>query len=170
MSTIDQIMGESGLLSQHLDNFAPRRQQIDMAHIVARTLSDTNVAVIEAGTGIGKTFAYLIPAILSGKKVIVSTGTKNLQDQIFKRDLPLIRKITGVPLTAVMLKGRANYICLYRLEHVAPFQLKFNRQFDQDMAAINAGIGRTKTGDVAELPDVKEDSPVWPYVTSNAEN
>jgi len=170
MNSINEIMGEDGLLSQYLANFAPRSQQIEMANVVSETLNKGSVSVIEAGTGTGKTFAYLVPAMLSGKKLIISTGTKNLQDQIFKRDLPLIRKILGIPLTAVMLKGRANYICLYRLEHVAPFQLKFSRQFDKDMGTINAWIGRTKSGDVAELSDVKEDSPVWPYVTSAVEN
>ncbi len=170
MNTINEVMGEKGLLSQYIANFAPRSQQIDMANAVSDTLSKGTVAVIEAGTGTGKTFAYLVPALLSGKRIIISTGTKNLQDQIFKRDLPLIRKIMGIPLTAAMLKGRANYICLYRLENVAPFQLKFSRQFDKDMDSIQTWIGRTKSGDVAELSAVKEDSPVWPYVTSSVDN
>ena len=170
MYTIDEIMGDDGLLSQHLPNFASRKQQIEMAHVVSETLEKESVSVIEAGTGTGKTFAYLIPAMLSGRKVIISTGTKNLQDQIFKRDLPLVRKILGIPLTAMMLKGRANYACLYRLEHVAPFELRLSRQFEKDLVSVQSWTGRTISGDISELTDIKEDSPVLPYVTSTVDN
>lgn len=170
MYTIDEIMGDDGLLSQHLPNFASRKQQIEMAHVVSETLEKESVSVIEAGTGTGKTFAYLVPAMLSGQKVIISTGTKNLQDQIFKRDLPLVRKILGIPLTAMMLKGRANYACLYRLEHVAPFELRLSRQFEHDLGLVQAWTGRTISGDISELTDLKENSPVLPYVTSTVDN
>lgn len=170
MYTIDEIMGDDGLLSQHLPNFASRKQQIEMAHVVSETLETESVSVIEAGTGTGKTFAYLVPAMLSGQKVIISTGTKNLQDQIFKRDLPLVRKILGIPLTAMMLKGRANYACLYRLEHVAPFELRLSRQFEHDLGLVQAWTGRTISGDISELTDLKENSPVLPYVTSTVDN
>lgn len=170
MYSIKEVMGQDGLLSNHLPNFAPRPQQIEMAFVVAETLKQEAVSVIEAGTGTGKTFAYLVPAILSGQKVIISTGTKNLQDQVFNRDLPLVRKIMGVPFTASMLKGRANYVCLYRLEHVAPFQLRFTKQFDRDLGTIHAWLGRTRTGDISEISDIKDDSSVWPHVTSSVDN
>lgn len=170
MYTIDEILGEAGLLSRRLENFAPRQQQIDMAHAVYDCLEQESTTVIEAGTGTGKTYAYLVPAILSGKKIIISTGTKNLQDQIFKRDLPLVRETLGIPLSAMMLKGRANYLCLYRMEHVAPFQLKFSNRFEHDLETVKSWAGHTGTGDVAELVDIKEDSAVWPLVTSTVDN
>ena len=170
MYSIDEIFGQDGLLSQQLSNFAPRQQQIDMAYAVTKCLQENNATVIEAGTGTGKTLSYLVPAMLSGMKIIISTGTKNLQEQIFNRDLPLVRKSLGVPMKAVMLKGRANYVCLYRVEHVAPYQLKFSEQFERELEMVKDWTGYTRTGDVAELKDIKEGSGIWSNVTSTVDN
>ena len=170
MYTIDEIFGREGSLSQQLKNFAPRQQQIDMAYAVSHCLQGNGATVIEAGTGTGKTLSYLVPAILSGMKVIISTGTKNLQEQIFNRDLPLVRKSLGVPFKAIMLKGRANYVCLYRMDHVAPYQLKFNEKFEQELEMVKDWTGYTRTGDIAELTDIKEGSSIWSNVTSTVDN
>src|SRR5581483_12282914 len=111
------VFGERGMLAARVTGYRPRAQQLEMAERVARAIRDQGVLVCEAGTGTGKTFAYLAPALLAGGKVIVSTGTKTLQDQLFRRDLPLVRDALGVSASVALLKGRANYVCLYHLEH-----------------------------------------------------
>lgn len=137
-----------------------------MAEAVAETLADLDKLVVEAGTGTGKTFAYLLPALLSNRKTIISTGTKALQDQLYHRDLPLIGKAVGRPVTTALLKGRANYLCLERLDQVADVAAAMQHDVD----AVRAWRHRTRTGDRAELADVPEDSRVWPLVTSTSDN
>ena len=137
-----------------------------MAEAVAETIADLDKLVVEAGTGTGKTFAYLLPAMMSGRKTIISTGTKALQDQLFHRDLPLIGKAIGQPVKTALLKGRANYLCLQRLEQIDEFPVAFI----DDMNEIREWRYRTHSGDRAELIDVAEDSAVWPLVTSTADN
>jgi ATP-dependent DNA helicase DinG len=122
--------------------------------------------VVEAGTGTGKTFAYLIPALLSGRKTIISTGTKALQDQLYHRDLPLVGKAVGRPVTTALLKGRANYLCLHRLDQVT----EPATALQDDLHEVRQWRYRTSSGDKAELIEVPEDSPVWPLVTSTADN
>lgn len=139
-----------------------------MAEAVAGTIADVGQLVVEAGTGTGKTFAYLLPALLSGRKTIISTGTKALQDQLYHRDLPLIGKAVGRPVTTALLKGRANYLCLQRLE-TAGDQSSSGSVID-DLQVVRMWRHRTQSGDKAELVDVAEDSPVWPLVTSTADN
>ncbi|OOZ38408.1 DEAD/DEAH box helicase, partial [Solemya elarraichensis gill symbiont] len=111
MSSIDKILGEGGELEQSIAGFRVRSQQLEMAHAVDDALKSAGTLVCEAGTGTGKTFAYLVPALLSGLKVIISTGTKNLQDQLFNSDLPRFRESLGQGVSAALLKGRANYLC-----------------------------------------------------------
>ena len=113
------IFGEGGTLARELPGFHFRPQQLAMAEAVARTIAARGQLVAEAGTGTGKTFAYLVPALLYGGKVIVSTGTKTLQDQLYERDLPLVRDALRVPVTIALLKGRANYVCHYHLERAS---------------------------------------------------
>ncbi|HEA26764.1 MAG TPA: ATP-dependent DNA helicase, partial [Ectothiorhodospiraceae bacterium] len=113
---VEEILGASGPFARLIEGFIPRDAQLQMAKSVGDALSNAKVLVAEAGTGTGKTFAYLVPALLSGQKVIVSTGTKNLQDQLFQKDLPLVKKALGVPVEVALLKGRANYLCPHRLE------------------------------------------------------
>ena len=160
--------GADSPLQQHLPGFQPRAGQGWMAEAVAEAMETSAKLVVEAGTGTGKTFAYLIPALLSGQKTIISTGTKALQDQLYHRDLPLVGKALGRPVTTALLKGRANYLCLHRLETSA--ESAAGPAVGGDLAAVQAWRHRTASGDRAELIEVSEESPVWPLVTSTAEN
>ncbi|MBT8090247.1 MAG: ATP-dependent DNA helicase [Gammaproteobacteria bacterium] len=137
-----------------------------MAEAVAEAIANSDKLVVEAGTGTGKTFAYLLPALLSGRKTIISTGTKALQDQLYHRDLPLISKTVGRPVTTALLKGRANYLCLHRLDQVTEAASALVADLDE----VRKWRHRTDSGDRAELIDVAEDSPVWPLATSTADN
>lgn len=139
-----------------------------MAEAVAETVAGSGQLVVEAGTGTGKTFAYLLPALLSGRKTIISTGTKALQDQLYHRDLPLIGKAVGRPVSTALLKGRANYLCMHRLDTVAE-QAAADALLD-DLNAVREWRHYTTAGDRAELIDVAEDSGIWPLVTSTADN
>ena len=132
-----------------------------MASKIAHAIRDAGVFVCEAGTGTGKTVAYLVPALLSGAKVIISTGTKPLQDQLFRRDLPMVREALGIPVTAALLKGRANYVCHHHLER----NLHDGRLPDRDAVAHLQQIVRfakqTKSGDRSDFPEVPEDAFAW---------
>lgn len=116
MSDLDLLFSEQGPLARSINDFRARPFQLEMARAVADAIADNKVLVAEAGTGTGKTFAYLVPALMSGGKVILSTGTKTLQDQLFDRDIPTVRNALKVPVTVALLKGRANYVCHYHLE------------------------------------------------------
>ncbi len=138
-----------------------------MADRVARVLEQGGVLLAEAGTGTGKTLAYLVPAILSRQRVLISTGTKNLQEQIYFKDIPALREALDVPFTATYMKGRANYLCLHRLD-----QLNENggpAMHDVFLPIIREWAGRTDTGDRAELEDLPEDLPFWNEVSATAE-
>ena len=137
-----------------------------MAESVAAAIAGLDKIVIEAGTGTGKTFAYLLPALLSGRKTIISTGTKALQDQLYHRDLPLIAKATGRPVTTALLKGRANYLCVHRLDQATEIPPRLRA----DLQLVREWRHQTSSGDRAELTDVAEDSAVWPHVTSTVDN
>jgi len=166
VTTLSELFGAQSPLSQLLPGFQPRRGQAWMAEAVADAIADAERLVVEAGTGTGKTFAYLLPALLSGKKTIISTGTKALQDQLYHRDLPLVCKAIGRPVATALLKGRANYLCLHRLEQVT----EPARTLLDDLDAVRRWRHRTTSGDKSELTEVAEDSPVWPLVTSTADN
>jgi ATP-dependent DNA helicase DinG len=163
-------LGSDGALAREVPGFAARTQQQQMATAVEAALADQTSLIVEAGTGTGKTFAYLVPALLSGRKVIVSTGTRHLQDQLFHRDLPTVQSALGVPLRAALLKGRANYLCHHRLATTrSEGGLAVRHQVDQ-LERIFDWSGRTRSGDIAELSSVPEDAAIWPRVTSTAEN
>ncbi len=147
-----------------------RRQQIDLAQRILTTIEHTGVLVAEAGTGTGKTFAYLVPALLAGGKVIISTGTKNLQDQLFDRDLPAVRNAIAAGNTTALLKGRSNYVCLYRLERARGEARLASREEALQLAAIERFAKQTTTGDRGDLAEVPENSPVWIHATSTREN
>lgn len=170
MAEIKDLLGPNGPLARHIPGFSPRPQQQAMAKAVADTLDKGGTLVVEAGTGIGKTYAYLVPALLANKKVVISTGTRNLQDQLYHKDLPLVRKALAVPLRVAMLKGRSNYLCLHRLELMETGGHWRSPQEAADFTRIRAWAGRTRKGDIAEMSDVAEDSPLWPQVTSTADN
>ena len=164
------LLGADGPFAHDVPNFAPRETQQRMADAVGGAIETHDALVVEAGTGTGKTFAYLVPALLSGKRVIVSTGTRNLQDQLFHRDLPRVMSILGTKADVALLKGRANYLCRYRLQQtVESGQFKSRTQVD-DLQKVRAWGARTRTGDRSELVEVPEGSPLWPRVTSTAEN
>jgi ATP-dependent DNA helicase DinG len=139
-----------------------------MAEVVAMALDRYAILITEAGTGTGKTFAYLAPALLSGTKVVISTGTKHLQDQLFHRDLPTVQKALGVAARVALLKGRSNYLCLHRLN------LYEQRAHHPEQVALFARVSRwaqqSQTGDIAEIPDIPEDAPLWFQVTSSTDN
>ncbi|NOZ11741.1 MAG: ATP-dependent DNA helicase [Gammaproteobacteria bacterium] len=159
------LLALDGPFADLLEGFTTRDCQQQMAASVERVLAEGGSCVIESGTGTGKTFAYLVPALLSGKKVLVSTGTKNLQDQLFHRDLPIVRKAVGVPVTTALLKGRANYVCIHRLGLADQ-----DARHANELAAIRKWAGQTHSGDIAEVRSVAEGSPIWSRVTSTAEN
>lgn len=141
-----------------------------MAEAIARAVEESRNLIAEAGTGTGKTFAYLVPAILSGKKVIISTGTKNLQDQLFNKDLPVIRKAIKKPFVASLLKGRSNYLCTYRLKNAFESTLGFSKEDAAALTKIRSWAQRTKIGDVSEMSEVAEADPIWYQATSSVEN
>ena len=171
MTQLAEVFGNEGALANVISGYSPRPGQIQMAEAIATAIQNQQHLIAEAGTGTGKTFAYLIPAILSGKKVIVSTGTKNLQDQLFNKDLPLIRKVLSHRLfKASLLKGRANYLCIYRLEQALNSAFGYSREDASALAQIKAWSKRTKAGDVSEVVDVHDGDPVWYHATSTTDN
>lgn len=170
MSEIADLLSDSGPLAAQVPGFAPRAEQQAMAGAVAAAIADRGRLIVEAGTGTGKTFAYLLPVLRAGRKVIISTGTRHLQDQLFGKDLPVVRAALGTPLHAALLKGRTNYLCLHRLETAATDGRQFSGRQLHELETVRAWAGLTRQGDIAELGAVPEDSPVWPRVTSTAEN
>ncbi|HEY5789835.1 MAG TPA: ATP-dependent DNA helicase, partial [Gammaproteobacteria bacterium] len=164
------LLGDDGPLARLVPGFAPRTQQQEFARAVGTALEEGGTLVCEAGTGTGKTFAYLVPALLSGRKVVISTGTRHLQDQLFHRDLPVVRAALDVPVRVALLKGRANYLCRYRMmQSHAAGRFRSRAQAAQ-FVAINDWAGRTVSGDIAELTGIPEDASAWPLVTSTADN
>ena len=162
-------LAEGGPLDVHLEGYAPRAAQAQLAQAIAEAMDGRSTLVAEAGTGTGKTYAYLVPALLSGQRVIISTGTRALQDQLYHRDLPRVREALGAGLRTALLKGRANYLCQYRMEQAKGEKFS-SRELATQFQRVVAWAGRTVRGDLAELADLPEDSPVWPQVTSTAEN
>jgi ATP-dependent DNA helicase DinG len=169
MKSASDILGENGPLKAMIDGYQVRENQQDLSAAIYNAISNNQVLIAEAGTGIGKTFAYLIPAMLSEKKVIVSTGTKHLQDQLYKSDLPVVLKAVDLPVKSALLKGRANYLCVHRLE-LAPHLGFINKARQHELHHIREWSKLTLTGDIAELDSITEDSAVWPTVTSTVEN
>ncbi|WP_442968707.1 ATP-dependent DNA helicase [Ramlibacter sp.] len=159
-----------GVLSRAAEAFRPRGGQTEMAMAVARTIADGGALVVEAGTGVGKTFSYLVPALLSGERVLLSTATKTLQDQLFARDLPRLAQALGLPVRMALLKGRASYLCLHRLELARQDATLPDRTALRTLAKVEEWAQATRSGDLAEMPGLDERSPVIPLVTSTREN
>ena len=165
-----EVLGDTGALADAIPGFVPREAQQRLSASIAEAIVGTGTLLAEAGTGTGKTYAYLVPALLSGRKTIISTGTRALQDQLYHRDLPRVRDALGIGHKSALLKGRANYLCRYRTEQ-AKGEPKFaNKEQAGHFQRIVAWSGRTRFGDLAELEDMPEDSPVYPLVTSTNEN
>lgn len=169
-AALDAVFAPDGALARAVGGYRARPQQVEMARAIAEAIETRTVLVAEAGTGTGKTFAYLAPALLSGGKVIISTGTKTLQDQLYGRDLPVVREALQRPLATALLKGRANYVCHYHLER-ARTDGRFASRADVAWLEVIASYARTSaSGDKAGLADVPEDAGVWAHVTSTREN
>lgn len=165
-----QAFATDGALATAIPGFAPRQAQIEMAEAVEKAIADKSQLVVEAGTGTGKTFAYLVPALLSGKKVIVSTGTKNLQEQLYHRDLPLVKKALALGRKMQLLKGRANYLCLHRLAQHGGNSTLVEKTVLHELSLVREWASATKTGDIGELRALPEDARVLPLVTSTVDN
>ena len=167
---ISNIFSVDGELSQSIKGFRPRTEQIEMAHAVGESIQNKSSLVIEAGTGTGKTFAYLAPALVFGKKTIISTGSKNLQDQLFNRDLPAIKNALNFTGKIALLKGRANYLCLERLDQVIAQGVLGDKSVLAELSKVRKWNNSTKTGDFTECIELAEDSPIIPQLTSTAES
>lgn len=166
---LEEVFGPRGPLARAIPGFTPRRSQIAMAGRVALAIDNRAPLVVEAGTGTGKTFAYLVPALLSGKRVLISTGTRTLQDQLFNKDLPQVAAAIGVPAKVALLKGRSNYLCHYRFRQLAGQQSLAGTR-DRMIGRLERWSGITKSGDLAEVPDLGDAHPLWPQVTSTRDN
>ena len=173
MSLLDAVctaFAPGGVLACTVDQFHPRPGQTDMAVAVAEAIAGRSVLVAEAGTGVGKTYAYLVPALLSGGRVVVSTATKTLQDQLYTRDLPRLAEALAQPLRTALLKGRGSYLCLHRMAQARENAAAHNPQAAHALSRIELWAQQTRSGDLAELAGLDERSPVVPLVTSTREN
>ena len=167
---IIEVFSADGALSRRIQGFRPRAEQLEMAQAVDKTIKNQTALVVEAGTGTGKTFAYLAPVLLVKKKTIISTGSKNLQDQLFNRDLPAIKDALNYSGKIALLKGRANYLCLERLDQVIAQGVLGDRSVLADLSKVRKWNAATQSGDLSECAELAEDSPLWPQLTSTTES
>lgn len=167
---VDAAFLPGGPIARAEPGFLPRAAQQEMARAVVRTLDRQDVLVAEAGTGVGKTFAYLVPLLAWGRRALISTATKSLQDQLFLRDLPRLVEALGLPTRLALLKGRSSYLCLYRLGQARSRAQWPDRASLALLGRIEAWSAQTATGDLAELPGLDDASPVVPIVTSTRDN
>jgi len=176
MLDLSDIFGHGGPLELALPDFKVRRQQLRMAERVAAAVEARETLAVEAGTGTGKTFAYLVPALLSGARVLISTGTRTLQDQLFSKDLPLVSAALGRPAKVALLKGRSNYLCRYRLDQAVSGgagvvrDAGLGRGADKMLTRIDLWSKTTRTGDLSEVRGLSDSHAVWPQITSTREN
>lgn len=170
MLTSADILSADGPLAELIPDYSVRPQQIEMSEAIANAFAQHESLICEAGTGTGKTFAYLVPAILSGMKVIISTGTRHLQDQLYQRDLKIIQQAIGRAIHTSLLKGRANYLCLHRLDQVEADTGGMNAANVSQLYIIRPWSQQTRSGDLAELTNLPEDTPVRKFITSTTEN
>ncbi|NND80909.1 MAG: ATP-dependent DNA helicase [Gammaproteobacteria bacterium] len=163
-------LGPDGPFARQLDSFTVRKSQQQMAAEIEACIEQRSALIAESGTGTGKTFAYLVPALLSGEKTIVSTGTKHLQEQLFHRDLPQVMEKLGVSAKVSLLKGRSNYVCLQRLQQCRSSSRRLDKKQLHELETIAVELPTSKSGDIAQLGDIAEDSAIWPQVTSTVDN
>jgi ATP-dependent DNA helicase DinG len=168
--SIAHILGAEGAFARSVTNFQSRPSQVEMAEAIEAVIDDKQTLLAESGTGTGKTFAYLVPALLSGKKTLLSTGTKHLQEQLFHRDIPLVIKTLALHVKVSLLKGRSNYLCLHRLSITRGGPRRLDKIQAAELEAIYQWGNRSKDGDVGNLTEVAEDSRIWPMVTSTVDN
>ncbi|MDF3070289.1 MAG: helicase, partial [Polyangiaceae bacterium] len=169
MATTEEILGPGGPLSRALSAYESRSGQLEMARAVERVLREERILFCEAGTGTGKTLAYLVPALLSGKKVIVSTATRALQEQIFQRDLPLIEEALGISFPVALMKGLSNYVCKRRLAEFRQSPEAMRPKYARALDALASFVEESETGDFAELAGMAEDDPVRAEVASSSD-
>ncbi len=170
MSDTDFVFTPDGPLARTVDGYRRRPEQQQMAARVAETLATGESLLVEAGTGVGKTFAYLVPALLSGRRVIISTGTRSLQDQLFTRDLPVVAAAIGRPVDICLLKGRSNYLCRHRLDLAAEEGRFPSRDEARWFTRIRQWAVAPDDGDISGVEGVPDDARVWSQVTSNSDN
>lgn len=170
LQRVSETLSSHGALAQAVPGFQPRTGQTDMAMAVTETLEQGGQLVVEAGTGVGKTYAYLVPVLLSGQRALVSTATKALQDQLFSRDIPRLVEVLGLPIRVALLKGRSNYLCLHRMEQARHSAEAAQPGAQRALAKIETWSQATRTGDMAELSGLDERSSLWPLVTSTRDN
>ncbi len=163
------ILGADGPFARLIDNYQLREAQLELSDSIQQTMQQGGVLVAEAGTGIGKSFAYLVPAVLSGEKVIISTGTRHLQDQLYHDDLPRLRQALQTSVKSALLKGRANYLCIHRM-HTAPHSGVVRREAQAQIHAVQQWSKHTNSGDIADYSELPEDSTLWPLLTSTTDN
>jgi ATP-dependent DNA helicase DinG len=164
------VLGTDGIIGEHITDFESRASQLAMAELIAEAIALGESRVIEASTGIGKSFAYLVPAFLSNKRVVISTGTRNLQDQLFQKDIPLIRKAIVSARKVALLKGRSNYCCPHRLNQYRRQDRFKSRDMASIFSALSAWAAHSDSGDIGEFADIPENDSLWYYATSNADN
>lgn len=167
--SITQFFADGGNLSQAIEGYQPRDEQIMMAQAIAEAVEEHDTLIVEAGTGTGKTFAYLVPALLSKRKTLISTGTKHLQDQLFEKDIPLLKGLIKHPISTALLKGRSNYLCLYRTKTLRARGRFENKKQVEQFFRIERFAGQDATGDITQLSGITE-TELWPQVTSTTEN
>ena len=167
MAEVDELFGSDGVLAHSLPGFVARAPQQAMARAVADIVESAGTLIVEAGTGTGKTYAYLVPALVAGRRVVVSTGTRNLQDQLYRRDLPRLLAALKIPARTALLKGRSNYLCLQRLSRALQTP---GWRYDERLNSLRAWSKTTDTGELAEVSDIPEDDPLHARVTSTADN
>lgn len=171
LQELDAIFAEDGPIAAALPGYHARQAQLELARAIDQAITEGSTLIAEAGTGTGKTWAYLVPAFLSGVKVLVSTGTRTLQDQLFRRDLPRLRNALALPVTTALLKGRGNYVCHYHLERLQGDDraLKSRAEIGQ-LRHIQVFAQQSRTGDKAELAEVPEEADIWNRVVSTRDN
>ena len=173
---LKKYFDESGKLSDIIEGYQLRNEQLDMSEAIMETISDKSVLVVEAGTGTGKTFAYLVPSILSEKKVIISTGSITLQEQLFYKDIKVLKQIVDKELTISLLKGRKNYLCIHRVEQNLHCQSDFFNEKNgsssnfEIISKLKKWSRETSTGELSNFSDIAEDSKLIPLITSNNDN
>jgi len=176
MSTADKqkdsswLLGSEGPFAETLPGFQPRAPQLEFAARVDEAIANTHNLVAEAGTGTGKTLAYLVPALAAGVRTIISTGTRTLQDQLFFRDLPLVRSSLGVDVQIALLKGRSNYLCTYRMNQARTDGRLESREMFAELEKIHAWGEETNDGDLSISNLLNDDSRMWPHITSTVDN
>ena len=167
---IEEFFKNQGPLSEIIDNFHEREDQVKMAKLVNEAIEAKDSLIVEAGTGIGKTFSYLLPALINGGKIVISTATKNLQDQLFFKDIPTIRDALKIPIDINILKGRSNYICQLRMENALLEGQFLNKEDAKFIHEIKKISDHSEVGEVSEFNNIPETSTIWPFVTSTKDN